>query len=374
MLAMQPTLLVGPSDWDAARMPKDEFLARATVLWRTARAASGAIVYGDRAHHAELAYLTNFTPKLESALALIPRVGGPRLMVGGGVHMMQAAKPLTFIESVQPLRNVGATVAQWAREQSGGGRPVLIGGAFMPQALHRELTESVGTIAEKTADLRTLMRRKSARELDAIREACATLDTAVAAMNDAQRSGAGATAVVLAGEQAAHRAGAQDVRTLFSLDGGRTLRPFETLVEGTVDPLQVYVAVRQHGYWAEGFAVVTATSNPYVEGADEVLQYVIGMIRAGARCGDIGRSITEAIQPFNPHPITKQIQGNAIGLALEEHPLIAESSEDVFETGGVYSLRVGLADERAHAIVSAMVAVNDYGCGLLWSSPYQAKQ
>ena len=29
---------------------------------------------GDRAHHAELAYLTGFTPKLESALALIPLV------------------------------------------------------------------------------------------------------------------------------------------------------------------------------------------------------------------------------------------------------------------------------------------------------------
>ena len=36
---MQPTLLVGPSDWDAARMPKDEFLARSTTLWRIARAA-----------------------------------------------------------------------------------------------------------------------------------------------------------------------------------------------------------------------------------------------------------------------------------------------------------------------------------------------
>src|SRR5882757_8986509 len=159
MHTMQSTLLVGPADWDAARMPKEEFLARTVALWRIARAAAGAIVYGDRAHHAELAYLTNFTPKLEAALALIPRVGGPRLLVGGGVNMMQAAKPLTFIESVQPLRDVGATVAQWAREQSGGGRPVLIGGAFMPQALHREIAEAAGAITDKTSDLRTLMRR-----------------------------------------------------------------------------------------------------------------------------------------------------------------------------------------------------------------------
>jgi hypothetical protein len=73
MLAMNSTLLVGPSDWDADRMPKAEFVARAGAFWRDNPPASGAIVYGDRVNHAELAYLTNFTPKLEAALALIPR-------------------------------------------------------------------------------------------------------------------------------------------------------------------------------------------------------------------------------------------------------------------------------------------------------------
>ena len=41
MHAMHPTLLVGPADWDAARMPRDEFLARATALWRARPAACG---------------------------------------------------------------------------------------------------------------------------------------------------------------------------------------------------------------------------------------------------------------------------------------------------------------------------------------------
>jgi hypothetical protein len=369
MHTMQPTLLVGPSDWDAARMPKDEFLARATSLWRTARAASGAIVYGDRAHHAELAYLTNFTPKLEAALALIPRVGSQRLFVGGGANMIQAAKPLTFIESVQPLRDIGPTVAQWAREQSGGGRPVLIAGAFMPPALHREIAEAAGAIADKTTDLTTLMRRKSVRELAAIREACATLNAAIAAMNEAQRARAGATAIVLAGEHAAYRDGAQDVRTLFSLDGGRTLRPFERSVDGSVDPLHVYVAVRRCGYWAEGFAVISASPNPYADGAAEVLEYAIEMIAPGRRCGDVRRSIIDAIQPFHPHAVTKQAQGNAIGLALEEPPLLTMDSTETFEIDSVYTLRVGISDERNHAIVSAMLAVNAYGCEVLWSTP-----
>jgi Xaa-Pro aminopeptidase len=370
---MRSTLLVGSADWEPTRMPRDEFLARATALWWLARAASGAIVYGDRAHHAELAYLTGFTPKLEAALALIPRVGAARLLVGGGVNMLQAAKPLTFIENIQPLRNAGAIIAQWAREQSGGGRPVLIGGAFMSPALRREIDEAVGSIADKTSDLCSLMRRKSERELGCIREACAILAAATDAMNDAQRAGSGATATVLAGEHAAHARGAQDVRTLFSLDGGRTLRPFETPVERAVDPLQVYVAVRRLGYWAEGFAVISASPSPYAEGAGEVLQYAVEMIRPGKRCGDIAHSITEAIQPFRSHAISKQVQGSAIGLALEEHPLISADADASFEVGGVYSLRVGISDERNHAIMSSMIAVNESGSSVLWSCPAGGK-
>ena len=46
---------------------------------------------------------------------------------------------------------------------------------------------------------------------------------------------------------------------MFSLDGGVSLRPFDTPVERAVDPLQVYVAVRQSGYWAEGSAVLAVS-------------------------------------------------------------------------------------------------------------------
>ena len=369
MHTMQPTLLVGPSDWDAARMPRAEFLERATALWRRCPAASGAIVYGGRAQHAELAYLTSFTPKLEAALALIPRVGAAQLLVGGGVNMMQAAKPLTFIENVRPLRNVGETVAQWTREQSGGGRPVLIGGAAMPSPLRRQIDEAAGKIADKTAELGLLMRRKSEHELAAMREACVTLGVAVDVMAQAQHSGAGTTDAILSGERAACRAGAQDVRTLFSVDGGRTLRPFDTPVERAADPLQVYVAVRRFGYWAEGFAVLTASPNPCARGAGDVLRYATDMIRPGRGCGDVARAITEAIPPLGSHPVTAHVVGNAIGLALEEQPLITAASADTFEPGGTYSLRVGVSGKRGDcAVVSAMIAVQEHGNDVLWAS------
>jgi hypothetical protein len=368
MLTMNPTLLVGPSDWDGARVPKEEFAARTAALWRAHPPAGGAIVYGDRVNHAELAYLTHFTPKLEAALALIPRTGAATLLVGGGANMLQAAKPLTFIADLRPLRDLGKTVAQWAREQ--GGAPVLIGGAAMSYALHREIADALrGELADKTAALRALMRRKSARELALLFEACATLAAAVTAMGAAQRAGAKATDAILAGERAANRRGAQDVRTLFSRDGGRTLRPFEITVERVLDPLQVYIAVRQCGYWAEGFAVLTASPHPCAQRAGDVLRSAVERMQAGGRCGDLARGIAQAVLPLTLHPVTARVAGNAIGLALEEHPLIAAGSEESFEDGGVYSLRIGLSDARSHAIVSAMVAVHGRGNEVLWSSP-----
>jgi len=372
MLTMNPTLLVGPSDWDGTRLPQEEFAARTAALWRDHPPADAAIVYGDRVNHAELSYLTHFTPKLEAALALIPRTGAAMLLVGGGANMLQAAKPLTFIADLRPLRNAGKTVAQWAREQ--GGAPVLIGGAAMPYALYRETADALGgELVDKTAALRALMRRKSARELALLREACTTLAATVTAMDAEQRTNARATDVILAGERAANRRGAQDVRTLFSCDGGYSLRPFETTVERVLDPLQVYVAVRQFGYWAEGFAILTASPHSCAQRAGDVLRSAVGRMQAGGRCGDLARGIAQAVHPLTLHPVTARIAGNAIGLALEEHPLIAAGSEERFEDGGVYSLRVGLSDARGHAIASAMVAVHERGNEVLWSSPEAAR-
>ena len=58
-----------------------------------------------------------------------------------------------------------------------------------------------------------------------------------------------------------------------------------------------------------------------------------------------------------------------MGLALEEQPLIATGSEDTFQAGDVFSLRVGVANEREGTIVSAMVAVGERGCDVLWPAP-----
>jgi hypothetical protein len=355
VLTVHPTLLIGPSDWQPQRMPKEEFLRRIAALWDGRPGASHVLVYGNPRHHAELAYLTNFVPKLEAALALISRTGEHRLLVGGGPNMLDAARPLTFVEDLMPLREL---------ERLRISDAVLIGGGNMPAGLRETVSRTVGeTVPDATDDIWTLMRHKSALELDAIRTACETLSTAMTALAHAKRAGLPATEVVLAGEKIAYERGAQDVRTLFSINAGRTLVPFTGLIREVLDPLPVYIAVRQLNYWAEGFVQLTSSVTPISIKAAALLHNVLAAIKPGGATDVVAQTLVA--DPYRMHPVTAGGLGNAIGLALEEPPYTDLGSW--FEAGEVYSVRIGLTDsDEQHAIVSAMVLVREEGIEVLW--------
>ena len=408
MHTMHPTLLIGPADWDPVRLPREEFAARREQFWRSRPDARGAIVYGDAGDHAALAYLTHFTPKLEAAIALVPREGAPRLLVGGGVNMIPAARPLTPIEDVAPLRNAGKTVLEWVRSLPQSGKLILINDGAMPVTLHAEIEKALDGVPDhdivrhESLHVGQGASRKSRLELVAIREACAMLDAAVTALAEAKRTGAGVTASLLAAEQAAHRLGAQDVRSLFSLDGGHTLRPFEDLIERPVDPLQTYLAVRHAGYWAEGFVMLADHPHAPLDAARRALHAALSLGSHGGRLADI---IAGAVYPRRLHPVTGPIvMGGSLhpierfkpgsrlqdferavapcpylpagersrvvvgaGLALGDWN---DSSSRYAWSGGVMSLRAGVLGDDGAAIVSAMVFTGELGHApeVLWSA------
>jgi hypothetical protein len=360
---MHSTLLVGPADWDPAALPRAEFAARLAALWDTEPDVQGVVVYGNPRHHAELAWLTNLTPKLEASLALIPRSGEPTLLLGGGPNMLPAAKPLTFVEKLQPLRNAGAAVAAWARE-IGARRILLVGGDAMRVPMHQALADSLAPVALQDAGgrMRDLMRRKSAHERALIRKACTTLDAAAAALAEAHRRGAGTTDAVLAAERAANRRQAQDVRTLFSLDQGRTLRPFWLPVEAHVDPLQAYVAVRHAGYWAEGFVVLSSRPQAAHDVAQAALRSALPLVKAGVRRGDIADALAERGGASHPMVATSAV---SLGLSLDD----PDDQDETLIEGEVLSLRAGVLGDSGAAIVSAVVLLEALGSTVLWQSP-----
>jgi Xaa-Pro aminopeptidase len=374
---MHPTLLIGPYDWQPERLPKSEFLARIQALWKKISdpTCSAVIVYGDNRNHAELAYLSNFVPKLGPAMMFVSREGEPKLLVSGAPNMLSAARRLTWIEEVEPLRDVGKAIARWLNHSDPAiatRRAALIGCDYMRSAFHGPFIKSFGVenlFLDATPRLRTLMRCKSPRELGLIREGCAILNAATKALAEAKRGGAGITAAILEAERTANHLGAQDVRTLFSLDGGRTLMPFEKPIDSTIDPLQAYIAVRHVGYWTEGFVFLSGSEDPVLTKAAAALKAVTAETTVGTKCSDLARVAAEKIRPYGAHAITGENIGNGIGLLLEEEPRVSANNEAVVGAGEVYALRVGASDgQEHHGIVSAIVAVHENENEVLWSA------
>ena len=208
---------------------------------------------------------------------------------------------------------------------------------------------------------------KRPRELHALREACATLDAAAQALRAASHNRKSVTDCILLAEHAALQRGAQDVRSLFSLDGGRTLRPFDIPVAERRDPLQAYLAVRQSGYWADGFVRVAPAGDTLQETIGGILDAMIAAAKPGLSCRDLAKLIDAERGSFRLHPLADDVFGSSIGLALDEPPILARDGNARLEAGAVYSLRAGLLDETgAGAISSAIVAMTAGGSDVLW--------
>jgi hypothetical protein len=256
-----------------------------------------------------------------------------------------------------PLNALPKLIAEWRS-------PLLIGGQHMTGPLRKTIDEATGNSArDATAQVWSMMRRKSPPELDAICEACSILKEAMAAIRASMSVGHFTRTSVLAGERAAIDCGAQDVRTLFSRDGGRTLRPLDQPYDGYCDPLQVHVAVRRFNYWAEGFAQLSKEPQPAAALAHLLLDNAMSALRPGVAFVQLAKVVAVS-DPYRVHPVTLDALASPIGLALD-----ALFGSGTIEAGEVYSVRVGLTDGAdGNAIVSAMVAVHDNGNDILWRS------
>jgi hypothetical protein len=169
---------------------------------------------------------------------------------------------------------------------------------------------------------------------------------------------------VLAGERAAWRRGAQDVRSLFGRDGAFV--PFTAPDPAPADPMQVYVAVRHDGYWAEGFALLSQATQPGARAAGEALDRALDLMMSGTARREIGAVLAGAAGPDRAHPVTRGDPGGAIGLALPERGGFDPGDDSRLMQDEVYSVRAGLRDVTISAVVSAMVLIAEAGPEVLW--------
>ena len=346
MRILESTLLTGPYDWDEHVLPRGEYEGRLERV-RAAMAQAGAsalVIHGHPGNYAELIYLTGFTPKLGATLALVPREGKLRILAPGTPKMMDIAKRLTWVEDVRPLGNVPKNVAEFVGE---GNTLATWAFATLPQGLYSEIASALMPRMMLPLDqaLNALRRRKSPREIELMRDAARFLGKATDAFAASLRAGKGVRSAAIAAERAAISAGAQDARVMASLSPGGVPLPLDAADDDRVlDPANAGIAVQNYGYWASGTVTVARKSGAAQTRAREALAAALASARGGARLPD-------------------GIAAHAIGLSLEEGP------GDPLETGAVYALTSNTAEGRETAYASALVAVKENGCEVLWQEP-----
>ena len=362
MHTVQPAIIIGSYGWDEDRLPRDEFAARRGELDRLMdrHGWQAMLIHADAREHGALAYYTNFVPRLRWAMALVPRRGEPRLLVSMSARDM----PCDQADDVDRRRahgmGLGRRVRQLARDARARGRgdrhhrlrfyrgrSLPLGRAQHRQPFPARRRRTVPAARARCGRARCRSRARRPRWLEA----------AVAAIAEAWQQGQGNEAAVLEGERAARAMAAQDVRTLASLDGGRTLAPFAGRFDVRSEPFLAYIAVKSAGFWAETFV---GGSHPRAEAA---LDAALAAMIPGAEARLVREAAMAALPPLSLHPVLSGRVGRRIGFSLDEGGTIDAAAPGRIEPGSVYALHVG-----ADAIASAMVAITKNAAEILWRS------
>jgi Xaa-Pro aminopeptidase len=381
MRTVHPSTMIGAYGFEQDRVPRDEFQIRLRALHgiMDAEGCGAMLVYGDAREHSDLAFFTNFIPRHRWALALLPRRGEPRILVSMSSRDMPAQRLMTWIPEVLSAWTWESVFDPWLAALGADAPkdigPVNIGTVrfdLMRPPLMASLEKSLGNrFRLVAADAQVRARATRPRELSLIRDACRVVRAGGAAFLQAWRDGDGVEAAALAGERRARALAAQDVRTLVSFDGGRTLSPFRGTFEpkSSAMPLLGYIAVKHRGYWAESFVSSAEPPGDIHERAQTGLAAALRGAGPGVNAADL---YAKAIEPLGAHPLHPVLGGSVgrrIGFSSNEGGELRHDARHVLAAGDVYALHVGLSDPHAGgAIASAMVAITPTGEVLLLST------
>jgi Xaa-Pro aminopeptidase len=378
MRTVHPSTMIGAYGWQQDLVPRDEFQIRLRALQGVmdAKGCGAMLVYGDAREHSQLAYFTNFIPRHRWALALLPRQGEARMLVSMSSRDMPAMRLMTWIPDVMSAWTWESVFDPWL---AGLGSDVAadIGTVrfdLMRPPLMASLEKSLGNRFRMiVADTEVqALRATRPRERSLIRDACMVARAGAAAFVQAWRDGMGVEAAALAGERSARAFAAQDVRTLVSFDGGRTLAPFQGTFEpkSKSTPLLGYIAVKHRGYWAEAFVSAAERPSEILGRAQAGLTAALRSAGPGIGAADLHARATQRLGGNLLHPALGGSIGRRIGLSSNEGSELRHDARHILAAGDVYALHVGTSDPQAGgAVASAMVAITAHGCEMLVRSP-----
>lgn len=352
METMHPVVLRGRMGGPRQALPGEEYTERVEAL-RTAAANegfAGAAVYGDSRDYAALCYVSGYIPPLRWGVALIPATGEPSIYLAAPSRDLTFTRTLTCIDDIHPVSELGDGLARLTQQ----GRVALLGSERIRASVRRRLAGAVHLVNGEDTLLTARMRTPRPRELTLLREADRLTRHAADLAEEEYARGAGAAAALLAAERAAREQGAHDVRGLYSPDGGRSMRPFETVVEGRPSPFVFYLAVERDGYWGETFR--TSGTDSAVKGAvAEVLRGVAAELEPGFHARDVIAGLGRPLQGADQHPVVSGRRAIArLGLYRDDR-FAADTDAQI--APGVYSLRAGALAGGTGVLLSMTVEI-----------------
>jgi Xaa-Pro aminopeptidase len=346
MLTMHSVLKHGGLYWDREALPAEAYAERFTRIQAAVVASgdAGWFVYGDVARYGCVTYVTNFLPRVRSALAYVPAKGEPVLFANIGKRDVPAAKTITWVEDVRPFgRLPGEVIAFIEAEKLTRARIGHAGiEAAIPVVDWAAIETGVPDVTWQSRDpeLSALRAVKEDWEVAAIARAAAIADDALALAPQLIRPGATIREIIAGIDRVARTAGVEDVRYLIASGPqvGVALRPIDDRVLAARDTVLIYAAVEAQRYWAEtARTFVIGSAPPALRAlharAVEALDAMREAAGAGVSASDLAAAAA-AILPPSPYGF-----GNAIGLDANEPPVIAGESGDTFADGATLALR-----------------------------------
>lgn len=349
---MHPVVLRGRTGGPGPALPREEFAERVEALRAAVAHAglAGAAVYGDARDYGALCYVSGYIPMLRWAVALIPAHGEPSLYLAAPSRDITFTRSLTAIDDVHPVASLEDGLARLARQ----GRVALLGAERIRQAVRRRLANAADLVNGEDTLLAARMRTPRPRELTLLRGADALTRRAADLAENEYARGAGVTAALLTAVRAAREEGAHDVRGLYSPDGGRTLRPFETVVEGRPRPFVFYLAAELDGYWGETFRTFDADSAAK-RAVEELLSAADAELEPGFGAGDVIGRLGRPPRGTDPHPVVSGRRAIArLGLCRDDRFAANVNAE---LSPGVYSLRTGALAGDTGVLLSKTVEI-----------------
>jgi Xaa-Pro aminopeptidase len=312
---------------------------------------------------------------------LLPRTGDARMICAMSTRDLPAMRTLTWIADVRSGMGPEWEKAfdPWLERFKGDQAQKLgtIGFDIMAPVLHAAVRRSLGErfALQRADDIVAIpSRRKRPRELTMIRASGKLLKTAAKTFAESWRRNHEPETAALDAERVARSLAAQDVRTLVSLDGGRTLVPFQGRFEKCEGPLVGYLAVKVLGYWADMFITVDDGSiTTAARQTASALDAIIADMQPGVRADALHAKAVGALAPYKLHPVLGGSVGHGIGLSLHEGPEFQASADAILVDDGVYALQVGATDANA-VLLSAIVRVAAKGAEVLVRAPSIAER